>query len=236
MANNVRKPARLGVVDRLIAFVVGNVRISTRLALSFFAVLALLVLATWIGLTGLDTMYRAADNTIRHDVRLAQHASAIGRLVVNERRYEKDMILNLDAPENIGAYRKKWDEANQQLEKEVQAARKLELSDQDRAALDQIQKSHGVYTAGMASVAGRIFDTLNTAQEVSAAMEEYKGAVEELERTSDELNARAMAKAAEAEGTLDTTQKNTRVRQMTLAGTSLVLGVLFCLIITRSIT
>ncbi len=116
------------------------------------------------------------------------------------------------------------------------AARKLEVSDKDAQALDAIQKAHGVYTAGMASVAGRIFDTLNTAQEVSAAMEEYKGAVEDLERSSDELNARAMAKAGEAEATLRTTQANTRVRQMTLAGTSLILGVLFCLIITRSIT
>jgi len=236
VANNVRKTTRLGVVDKLIALIVGNVRISTRLAVSFFAVLSLLGLATWIGLRGLDTMYHAADNTIRHDVRLAQHASTIGRLVANERRYEKDMILNLDAPENIGEYRKKWDESNQQLEKEVQAARELDLSEKDREALDKIEKAHGIYTAGMASVAGRIFDTLNTAQEVSAAMEEYKGAVEGLEHASDDLNARAMAKAGEAEATLATTQAKTRVRQMTLAGTSLVLGVLFCLIITRSIT
>src|SRR5262245_18065741 len=112
-------------------------------------------------------MYRDADTTIRHDVRLAQHDASIGRLVVNERRYEKDMILNLDAPENIGGYRKKWDEANQQLDKEVLAARELNPSDKDREALDQIHKAHGIYTAGMASVAGRIFDTLNTAQEVS---------------------------------------------------------------------
>ena len=236
MANSAGKSSRSGVVDRLIAFIVGNVRISTRLALSFFAVLSLLAVATWIGLSGLDTMYRAADNTIRHDVRLAQHASAIGRLVVNERRYEKDMILNLDRPENIGDYRKKWDESNQQLDKEVLAARELDISDKDRQALDEIQKAHGVYTAGMASVAGRIFDTLNTAQEVSAAMEEYKGAVEDLERASDELNARAMAKASEAETTLRATQVGTRVRQMTLAGASLILGVVFCLIITRSIT
>ncbi len=236
MANTAGKKSRSGVVDRLIAFIVGNVRISTRLAVSFFAVLSLLAVATWIGLSGLDTMYRAADNTIRHDVRLAQHASTIGRLVVNERRYEKDMILNLDRPENIGDYRKKWDEANQQLDKEVLAARELDLADKDRQALDEIEKAHGVYTAGMASVAGRIFDTLNTAQEVSAAMEEYKGAVEDLERASDELNARAMAEAARAEATLRTTQADTRVRQMTLAGASLFLGVVFCLIITRSIT
>jgi methyl-accepting chemotaxis protein len=236
VANSVRKSSRSGVMDRLIALTVGNVRISTRLALSFIAVLSLLALATWIGLSGLDTMYRAADNTIRHDVRLAQHAAAIGRLVASERRYEKDMILNLDRPENIGDYRKKWDESNRQLDQEVVAARKLDLSEKDRQALDEIQKAHGIYTAGMASVAGRIFDTLNTAQEVSAAMEEYKGAVEELEQASNELNARAMAKAGEAEATLRTTQASTRVRQMTLAGASLVLGVVFCLIITRSIT
>lgn len=236
MANNDRKASRSGVADRLIALIVGNVRIRTRLALSFFAVLSLLVLATWIGLSGLDTMYRAADNTIRHDVRLAQHASSIGRLVVSERRFEKDMILNLDQPELIGGYRKQWDEANQQLDKEVLAARELDLAEQDVQALNQIAKAHGVYTAGMASVAGRIFDTLNTAQEVSAAMEEYRGAVDDLERASNDLNARAMAKAGEAEATLRTTQAKTRVRQMTLAGSSLILGVLFCLIITRSIT
>jgi methyl-accepting chemotaxis protein len=236
VSKSVRKTSQPGVVDRLIAVVVGNVRIRTRLAVSFFAVLSLLAVATWIGLTGLDTMYRAADTTIRHDVRLAQHAATIGRLVVNERRYEKDMILNLDHPENIGDYRKKWDESNQQLDKEVLAARELDLTDKDVQALDEIQKAHGIYTAGMASVAGRIFDTLNTAEEVGAAMEEYKGAVEDLERASDELNARAMAKANEAETTLSKTQASTRVRQLTLAGSSLVLGVLFCLIITRSIT
>jgi len=232
----VRAPASVGAFDRLIALLVGNVRIGTRLAVSFFAVLALLVLATWIGLGGLDTMYRAADTTIRQDVTLAQHASVIGRLVVNERRYEKDMILNLDRPENIGDYRKKWDDSNHQLDQEVLAARKLDLSDDDRESLDRIEKAHGVYTAGMASVAGRIFDTLNTAQEVGAAMEEYKGAVEDLERASDELNARALAKAGKAGASLATTQADTRVRQMTLAGASLILGVLFCLIITRSIT
>ena len=236
MDKKVRAPASVGAFDRLIALLVGNVRIGTRLAVSFFAVLALLVLATWIGLGGLDTMYRAADTTIRQDVTLAQHASVIGRLVVNERRYEKDMILNLDRPENIGDYRKKWDDSNHQLDQEVLAARKLDLSDDDRESLDRIEKAHGVYTAGMASVAGRIFDTLNTAQEVGAAMEEYKGAVEDLERASDELNARALAKAGKAGASLATTQADTRVRQMTLAGASLILGVMFCLIITRSIT
>jgi methyl-accepting chemotaxis protein len=211
-------------------------RIGARLAIAFATVLLLLVLAVFSGISGLGTMFRAAESAIGLDVALANHAAQIGRLVVNERRYEKDMILNLEHPENIGDYRKQWDAANQALEQEVKAASELELAAEDREALEQIRKAHGVYTAGLASVSGRIFDTLNTAEEVNTAMEEYKGAVHDLEATSEELNARALAKVKQVAGGLATTATRTRIWQLALAGLSLVVGTLLCLSITRSIT
>jgi hypothetical protein len=63
-----------------------DVRIWIRLAFSFGVLLLLLVLAVASGLSGLDTMFHAADASFREDVQLAQHASQIGRLVLDERR------------------------------------------------------------------------------------------------------------------------------------------------------
>ena len=217
-------------------FAIGNMRIGTRLAVSFGVVLLLLALTIYMGLSGLHTMFQAASSAFQQDVQLAQYASQIGNSVLNERRFEKDMILNLDHPEKIGDYRKKWEAANKRLDEMVEQARNLNLSDEDRGALDQIRKDHDIYTAGLASVASRIFDTLNTAGEINTAMEEYKGAVHGLEEASNQLNDRAMAKVGQVEGHLQKTEHGTQSGQLVLAGVSLLLGVIFCLLITRSIS
>ena len=72
-----------------------NVSILGRLGMSFGLLLALLFGCAGVGVIGLNTMFSTAQYAVSNDMRLAQRAASVERLVLNERRFEKDMFINL---------------------------------------------------------------------------------------------------------------------------------------------
>jgi methyl-accepting chemotaxis protein len=213
-----------------------DLRIGSRLSAAFIIVLALLVLAVFTGLRGLNTVFNAADYSLREDVELAQNAAGITRLVLEERRNEKDMILNLERPARIGVARKNWEAAKKQFDELVAATGKLDLTTDERSTLEQIARNHGLYTAGLADVASRIFDTLNTADEINAAMDQYQDVITAMETASNTLYEGALAEVDKVQVSLAKTHARTRTEQLILAGISLLAGAVLCLLIIRSIT
>jgi methyl-accepting chemotaxis protein len=216
--------------------VFGSIRIGIRLTFAFVVVLALLVAAVFMGLRGLNEVYTAAQGAFAQNVQVSRHASEITILALNERRFEKDMFINVADPAKVDSYKQKWVAASASMEKEIAAVRGMTLSAEDKAAVEQIAEGHRVYAAGVLSVAGRLGTSIRTTQDANAAMGEFKSAVHGLEEGSKALNDRAVSGVEGIDETLAATQKKTSESQWTLAAVSLALGLLFCVLITRSIT
>ena len=69
-----------------------NVSILGRLGMSFGLLLALLFGCAGVGVIGLNTMFSTAQYAVSNDMRLAQRAASVERLVLNERRFENRIV------------------------------------------------------------------------------------------------------------------------------------------------
>ena len=177
-----------------------NLRIGTRLALAFAAMLVLMMAAIAMGLRGLDSVYGNAHTAFAQNVELAKHASQIDILVLNERRFEKDTFINMADPAKVESYQQKWKDANAELAQEIAAALAVAVTDEDKATLEQIATNFKGYTEGTQSVVKRLGTTIHTTQEANGAMGEFKAAVHAMEDAVEKLDAEQMEIVAGLDG------------------------------------
>ena len=78
-----------------------NLSIMGRLGVGFGLLLALLLTSVSVGLFGLHMLFSTAHYAMTNEVQLAQRASMINLLVLNERRFEKDAFINLTDAEAL---------------------------------------------------------------------------------------------------------------------------------------
>jgi methyl-accepting chemotaxis protein len=115
-----------------------------RLAGGFGLLMALLIANAGIGAFGIQALFTNAHRAITNDVQLSQTASVIGQLILNERRFEKDVFINIGDAEVRASYKKKWDAARSSLDENIAVARKLGLAENDKKALGQVGETQAV--------------------------------------------------------------------------------------------
>ncbi|MGA0611516.1 methyl-accepting chemotaxis protein [Caldimonas sp. KR1-144] len=175
------------------------------------AIGTVLVLLAMVGGAGLYGMFRIqginaafAENTVAEAGELAELRSAMGDL----RRYEKDMLLNYDNPEQVAAYRKKWDATLAQTNKLIEAMLSGE-EDADNVILRQLQPQLAAYAQKIAPVLRQLdaagYDSaavanrmLAPAKEAIHASEKYLGELNESLRQEAKNSQADMASAVTA--------------------------------------
>jgi methyl-accepting chemotaxis protein len=214
-----------------------NLTIMGRLATGFGLLLALLIACAAVGVFGLNMLYSTAHHAVANDVQIAQHASTIDLLVLNERRFEKDAFINLADAEKLSSYKTKWDTAKAALNDELAAARKLELTADDGKTLDQLGEGFKSYADGFEKTFERIRSgQLKTTQDANAEFGSFKAAVHGMEDASEALNKAALARVSSAADSLAATRTRSSTLQIGIAVLCLLLGAAMCVISTRSIT
>jgi methyl-accepting chemotaxis protein len=214
-----------------------NLKIGARLTLAQACVLLLLAAVAGCGIWGLHTLAASTQRLLAQDVQLAQHAAEMQTLVLSERRFEKDTFINLADEDRRAGYVKKWNDARTRLVKTIAAVRALELTPEDAAAMEQVDRHFAVYVGGFEATLAQIRSgQLKTTQEANADLGKVKDAVHGMETANDELNARAMARARSASERIDAVKVRATQLQLALAALGLVLGLLLCWWVTRSIT
>src|ERR1700676_1612368 len=99
-----------------------------RLAGGFGLMMALLIANSGVGALGIQALFTNAHRAITNDVQLSQTASVIGQLILNERRFEKDVFINIGDAGARASYKKKWDAAKSALDERITSASKLDLA------------------------------------------------------------------------------------------------------------
>jgi methyl-accepting chemotaxis protein len=214
-----------------------NLSILGRLGLGFALMLGLLLACAGVGVFGLNAMFSTAHYAVANDVQLAQRASSIDRLVLNERRFEKDAFINLADAEAFGSYKKKWDSTNAALLDELAAVRKLGLTADEEGTLDRMDESARSYAVGFEQTVGRIrAGLIKTTQEANSEFGVFKTAVRGLEDSSEGLNKSTIERVNAAAESLSATRTRLSTLQIGIALMCLFLGAAICVIATRSIT
>jgi PAS domain S-box-containing protein len=207
-----------------------------RLAGGFGLMMALLIANAGIGAFGIQALFTNAHRAISNDVQLSQTASVIGQLILNERRFEKDVFINIGDAGVRATYKKKWDAGKSSLGEHITAASKLDLAGSDKRALGQVADGFRAYVDGFERTYARIESgQIKTTQEANGEFTAFKAAVHGMEDAGEELNAMAMARVNKAAESLSATHVRSSIWQIAVALVCLMIGTVLCILTIRSI-
>lgn len=129
---------------------------------------------------------------------LKAHAVRIAGLVLQERRFEKDVFINMGSRARIEDYVRKWNEARIRLQDEVGLAESLASSAEDRADLRRIASDLRIYADGYEAVLARIrTGQIVTPEQANTEFARYKDSVHRVETACTSLYERMAARDAE---------------------------------------
>lgn len=212
-------------------------KISTRIIAAMSIKMVLLVVVGCAGYWGMTDTMHEMHHMQQVEAKIMENAQRMRVNLANLRRYEKDLLLNIDNREKVDEYRKKWGEVQERLQKRLVMLDKL-LADypKEQAALAELGKDLQKYQAGMNAVIERIQKgELTTPQAGNAAMQGFKEDTYRFEKGVVAFAERLDKHIAEEEAeniTHGTLLKNSILTVMLVA---IVLAAASCVVIIRSI-
>jgi methyl-accepting chemotaxis protein len=214
-----------------------NLRIGTRLALSFGIVLLLLAVVGAVGYWGVEAVTGTTVTMLHGDANVSEHAARARADVLELRRFEKDVFINIGSTEKTEEYFKKWQDATEKVAARAADLEQATSLDKDREAIKQLRENLGLYSAGFKKVyelirAGKI----TTTADANKAIGQYKDATHRMEDTAAALAKEGNRRMDLAEATVVGKSRQTVSLMLVVILVSLVAGVLLSLLITRSIT
>ena len=209
-----------------------NIKITTRITLGFAALLLLLIMLALGGAWGereINQHLQAMDK----DVDAALQGDQISITMLQLRRFEKDMMLNLGNPGKVAEYEKKWQAGSEAMQRLLQSARQ-QADDAERPQLAQIEQLYAAYRDGFGKVAKAASEgAYPSAAEMNQAMTPFKQPIHELEKSTEafvELQQQHQQRARQhIAGTME---KLSRSGQM-IALIAIVAGVLAAWLVTK---
>ncbi|MBI5484982.1 MAG: methyl-accepting chemotaxis protein, partial [Deltaproteobacteria bacterium] len=172
-----------------------NMKIGTRLIIGFTLLCLFIAALAGVGYWGIDSMQSELDALAVKESKLVEYSQRTRANILGLRRYEKDVFLNIDSPEKVAEYRKKFDEQLERSNKRLDAIDKLlgELHDQavagkGKAIIVEIRGELAAYVAGF----GKVYDSirageLKTSGDANAALAVYKAPIHKLETRVQEF-------------------------------------------------
>ncbi len=180
-----------------------NLRIARRLALANLFSVSVLVAAAGVGSFSIRFLHATAQHAVDFDVQVAQRAAQIKAGVLEERRFEKDVFINLADAEKVDSYEAKWIAQRNALLDGIRQFGDMPLAEEDRQVLADIGTAFSAYTSGFEGVVKMIrAKQIKTTQDANVEMTKYKDAVHKMEAVSAALNERAIARVGGIDRTI----------------------------------
>lgn len=203
-----------------------NMKISTKLTAGFGLVLVLLAAIGICGYFSAGKMRTIANDVINVDGKVIEHAERIRMNILQLRRFEKDLFLNIASGDKVTEYQGKWDKAREQLLERITATTTLSDDPKDKEAMEKIRSASLLYVNGFNKVVELVrVGTVRTPEEGNRAIGEYKAIIHDMEKVSGDFADSASNRMAANEKKLDNT-----VRKLSVAMSGImVLAVAICL-------
>tara|TARA_A100001391_G_scaffold44134_2_gene25753 strand:- start:4574 stop:6133 length:1560 start_codon:yes stop_codon:yes gene_type:complete len=212
-------------------------RIGARLG-SAFAVVLLLLSA--VAATGMLGVFKVADTThtaLRTDGALATNAGRVRLLALSGRRYEKDVLINMETPERSLGYFQKWrstmDALGTTLRDGLVLARAPEMKALYQDALTGLDAYRQDFSGIQARLVAGEFATTGAA---NRAFAESKQGIYQLEQSAEAIATGAMAELDKLNDTLASEVTSTTTSVLLFTATALIVAVTLAVVITRGIT
>jgi methyl-accepting chemotaxis protein len=214
-----------------------DMKIGTRLFVSFGLVLLMLVLVAASGFWGVKTGESTIVNLLDTDGKLAQNSARARADILEMRRFEKDIFLNMGAADKVQDYYKKWSDAAEKSNERVAELEKVAVDPADKEKIGVIKENSKLYQAGFGKVYGLIQEgRIKNAAGANAAIAEFKDASHKMEETAANL---ALEANKAMEGAKAKVKNSADRVVMLMIGVSLLaisIGMLMSFLVTRRIT
>ncbi|MFC4308373.1 methyl-accepting chemotaxis protein [Steroidobacter flavus] len=212
-----------------------NLTIRARLQFAFGVVCVLMVIAATVGGLGTRSIVAVADQTMNGELKLAQLATELRVDVLQLRRFEKDVFINIETAGKVQEYRGKWEQSLRDAQQARSEALAL-ASDETRAPLNQLEKELEAYAAGFRNTLAEIQSgSLKTTAEANAAMSKYKQSVHQVDALVLEIVGGANKEAGKVDALMKGHSDSVMTTLVGLTVASLLFAASLSIAITRGI-
>jgi methyl-accepting chemotaxis protein len=166
-----------------------GLKLRKRFGIAFGLILFLLTGVFLFGFWGLRTISENIYQNSEMSAREIKVSEQLNTTLLNERRYEKDVFLNLSTPLTMKEYLVKWDDHRSLFLKRVADLEALARESEETASVNRIKKDFSEYEAAYRSVIQKISEgKIKTPQQANEAMEPAKEKIQEVEKTLDSIS------------------------------------------------
>ena len=212
-----------------------NTKIITRLLVGFGLVLFLLVGVGGGGIWSMIMMSRGIED-IKKGFKTVEDSQRLRANINQMRRYEKDILLNMESPEKVLKYRKQYDEVIERYGKRFEELSSLATEPQEKELTAAIKTNFTTYLNGFNGVYEQIrLGKLTNKDEANQQMEAFKEAshnTEDLVLKLADFNSKEVTQELQSG---DVARKTMVTVIAALLFTAICAAVFICFAISRSI-
>jgi methyl-accepting chemotaxis protein len=213
-----------------------NMKIGTRLMLGFGIVLVLLLIIGGSGYWGVHSLEDKTINMLQGEAQIAENAALANGDILNLRRAEKDIFLNMGTPEKQAGYLSKWKASHDQLTEAINNIEKVAVHQDDKDSVKQMRENLAGYTSGFNKVYSMVqAGKLTTPQEGNKAIGEVKDEIHKLETSAEELADASNKTMKGQEGVIKSFTSQVTTIMIVLALVAIAISIGITIFITRSI-
>ncbi|MDD2852310.1 MAG: bacteriohemerythrin [Desulfuromonadaceae bacterium] len=197
----------------------GNLKIGVKLTAGFGIILVLLAAIGVCGYLGAGKMRTIAEDAINIDGKVIEQAERIRMNILQLRRFEKDLFLNVASSDKVTEYRGKWDKAREQLLERITAVTRLSSEPRDKETMEKIRSASLLYVNGFNKVVEQVrAGAVITPEQGNRAIGEYKSIIHDMEKIAGDYADTAKNRMAQNEQEMDST-----VRMLAVAMSGIML-------------
>jgi len=202
------------------------------------AVAALLTLAVaGSGYWGLQSVFGSTRQMLRVEAQVAERAAIVRTTVLGLRRYEKDILINIEDAKKVEEYVVKFHAERERLLKDLDAVKRRTVTGDDQQRVAQMAGDAAAYAAGLAGIIDKIkAGQVKTAADGNRLVNEHKEAIHRLEKNAAALAQAANERMAGMEALLAGQVQRTLWFMLPFAAVAVVAGFALSTIIRRGIT
>ena len=190
------------------------------------------------GFWGIHSISARADQMLKNEAVLAEHAAAAQNDVLEMRRYEKDMLLNCLDQKKVDEYIVKFRNAHASLLQHIAELEKVADSvDQGKERVGIMSEELDNYLKGMNGIIPKLkAGEIKEPKDGNKIITDFKAAIHQLEENAVGLARDARTRMGEVSEDLAGKTRTTLIVMAALSAAALVIGLVLSSLVSRGIT
>jgi methyl-accepting chemotaxis protein len=135
-----------------------QITIGKRLFIGFFIVLLFVMVVAAAGQWALTSTVATAEQVLTVDFAINSAANDVHVAVLDLRRFEKDLFLNIGDKQKETDYVTKWEAARRTLDENLNALEQVDRDEQERTTIREIRANVAIYVPALQQIAQQIAD------------------------------------------------------------------------------